>query len=133
MIAASFDSIVPFPSAQQCYKLGATLAELLRDDARSIGINGSGGLSHDPGRPRSGWIDRPLDEWFLGRLAEGDGRATKVMCRFDSMTMRGGTGEMRAWITVAGAMEAIGTRATIVDYVPSYHAATGLAFASWRV
>lgn len=39
---------------------------------------------------------------------------------------------MRAWITVAGAMEAIGSRATVVDYVPSHHAVTGLAWAYWE-
>ncbi len=122
----------PSLSAQRCYELGAALAELLKDDPRRIAIYGSGGLSHDPGGPRSGWIDRPLDQWFLSRLAEGDGQATKVMYTFDSMTMRGGTGEMRAWITVAGAMEAMGSRATVVDYVPSHHAVTGLGWAYWE-
>lgn len=122
----------PSLSAQRCYDLGRALATALRDDPRRIAIYGSGGLSHDPGGPRSGWIDRPLDQWFLGRLAEGDGRATTAMYTFDSLTMRGGTGEMRAWITVAGAMEAIGSRATVVDYVPSHHAVTGLAWAYWE-
>lgn len=122
----------PSLTAQRCYDLGTAIAELLRDDPRRIAIYGSGGLSHDPGGPRSGWIDRPLDEWFLGRLAAGDGRATRVMYSFDSMTMRGGTGEMRAWITVAGAMETMGSRATVVDYVPSHHAVTGLAWAYWE-
>jgi protocatechuate 4,5-dioxygenase beta chain len=54
------------------------------------------------------------------------------MYSFDSMTMRGGTGEMRAWITVSGAMEAMGSRARVVDYVPSHHAVTGLAWAYWE-
>src|SRR6266540_5248069 len=122
----------PSLSAQRCYDLGTTIANLFRDDPRHIAIYGSGGLSHDPGGPRAGWIDRPLDEWFLARLAEGAGQATRAMYTFDSMSMRGGTGEIRAWITVAGAMEAMGARATVVDYVPSHHAVTGLGWAYWK-
>ncbi|HEY3118569.1 MAG TPA: hypothetical protein VGK54_17640, partial [Chloroflexota bacterium] len=93
----------PSLSAARCYQLGKALARLLSDDPRRIAIYGSGGLSHDPGGPRAGWIDEPLDRWFLDQLSTGNGRATRAMYGFDSMTMRGGTGEMRAWITVAGA------------------------------
>ena len=39
------------------------------------------------------------------------------------MTMRGGTGEIRAWITVAGALEEMGCKgASVVDYIPANHA-----------
>jgi len=121
----------PSLSAGRCYQLGQALARLLRDDPRRIAIYGSGGLSHDPGGPRAGWIDEPLDRWFLEQLGEGNGRATTAMYAFDSMTMRGGTGEMRAWITVAGAMEDTGWTATVVDYIPAHHAVTGLGWAYW--
>jgi protocatechuate 4,5-dioxygenase beta chain len=53
------------------------------------------------------------------------------MYQFDSMTMRSGTGEMRAWITTGGAMEEMGSRAVVVDYIPAHHAVTGLGFAYW--
>lgn len=121
----------PSLSADRCYQLGQALAHILRDDPRRIAIYGSGGLSHDPGGPRAGWIDKPLDRWFLQKLSEGNGQATKAMYAFDSMTMRGGTGEMRAWITVAGAMEESGRKAVVVDYVPAHHAVTGLGWAYW--
>ena len=123
----------PSISAERCYELGRALARLLKNDPRRIAIYGSGGLSHDPGGPRSGWIDEPLDRWFLGRIAEGDGVATTALYRFDSMTMRGGTGEIRAWITVAGAMEEMGSSgAKVVDYIPANHAVTGLGWAYWH-
>lgn len=123
----------PSLSAGRCYQLGQALARLLRDDPRRIAIYGSGGLSHDPGGPRAGWIDEPLDRWFLGQLKEGNGRATTAMYSFDSMAMRGGTGEMRAWITVAGTMEEMGRQAVVVDYIPAHHAVTGLGWAYWPV
>lgn len=123
----------PSLSAERCYQLGRTLARLLKNDQRRIAIYGSGGLSHDPGGPRSGWVDEPLDRWFMDRIEEGNGLATTALYQFDSMTMRGGTGEIRAWITVAGAMEEMGTRgATVVDYIPSNHAVTGLGWAYWH-
>ncbi len=122
----------PSLSASRCYELGQTLARVFRHDPRKIAIYGSGGLSHDPGGPRSGWVDEPLDRWFLGRLEGGHGRETTALYRFDSMTMRGGTGEMRAWITVAGAMEEMeSSGAAVVDYIPANHAVTGLGWAYW--
>lgn len=122
----------PSLTARRCYDLGRTLTRLLHNDPRRIAIFGSGGLSHDPGGPRSGWIDVPLDRWFLDQLAQGNARATTSMYSFDSMTMRGGTGEMRAWITVAGAMDEMGSpQAVVVDYIPAHHAVTGLAWAHW--
>jgi len=121
----------PSLSASRCYEFGRTLAQLLKNDPRRIAIYGSGGLSHDPGGPRSGWVDEELDAWFMQRLAEGDGKALAAMFGFDSMTMRGGTGETRAWITVAGAMEEMGARATILDYLPASHALHGMGYAYW--
>ncbi len=122
----------PSLSAVRCYELGRAIARLLAHDPRRIAIVGSGGLSHDPSGPRSGWIDRPLDEWFLDQIRNGNGRATTAMYGFDSLTMRSGTGEMRAWITTAGAMEQAGARAQVVDYIPAHHAVTGMGFAYWR-
>ena len=121
----------PSLSAERCYEFGRALARLLKDDPRRIAIYGSGGLSHDPGGPRSGWIDKPLDRWFIDKLSTGKGRDVSAMYQFDSMTMRGGTGEMRSWITVAGAMEEMGAKAEVVDYIPAHHSVTGLGFAYW--
>ena len=122
----------PSLSATRCYDLGQALARLLKDDPRRIAIFGSGGLSHDPGGPRSGWIDEPLDRWVLKQFASGNGAATRDLYRFDSLTMRSGTGEIRAWVTVAGAMESIGAHAEVVEYIPANHAVTGLGFAYWK-
>jgi protocatechuate 4,5-dioxygenase beta chain len=121
----------PSLPASRCYALGQTLARLLKDDPRRIAIYGSGGLSHDPQGPRAGWIDEPMDRWFLDTVAQGRGLATTSMYTFDSATMRGGTGEVRAWITVAGAMEEMGARAEVLDYFPAHKTTTGLAWATW--
>ncbi len=119
----------PLPAARRCWDLGKAIRRVLGDRPERIAIYGSGGLSHDPRGPRSGWIDEPLDRWVLDRIVQGRGEDLTSLFRFDSDTLRSGTGEIRSWITVAGAFE--GRPATVVDYIPARHAVTGLGFAYW--
>ncbi|SFL30883.1 hypothetical protein [Geodermatophilus ruber] len=120
----------PLPSARRCYDLGAALREIAEGRPERIAILGSGGLSHDPLGPRAGWIDQRLDTWVLSRIAEGRGEELTRLFEFDSDTLRGGSGEIRSWITVAGAFP--GLPAQVVDYLPLHHAVTGLGFACWQ-
>ncbi len=118
-------------SAARCYELGESIARILKNDPRRIAIYGSGGLSHDSGGPREGWIDEPLDHWVLDQITSGNGRELKHMYEFESMTLDSGTGEIRAWITVVGAMDYIKGKPTIVDYFPAFESITGVSFAYW--
>lgn len=118
----------PLPSAARCYDLGVAIAEVLAERPERVAIYASGGLSHDPRGPRSGWIDEPLDRWVLERIERNEGEALKNLFTFDSDTLRSGTGEIRAWISVAGAMR---RRGVVVDYIPAHHTLTGLGFAYW--
>jgi protocatechuate 4,5-dioxygenase beta chain len=76
----------------------------------------------------AGWIDQPLDRWILERLQRNDIAALEHLFTFDSDTLRSGTGEVRAWITVAAAMR---RPATVVDYVPAHCTQTGCGFVYW--
>jgi hypothetical protein len=118
----------PMPSGKRCWDLGVALADIFKGRKQQIAIYGSGGLSHDPFGPRAGWIDEPLDRWILERIEQGRGEELTALFSFDSDTMRGGTGEVRSWITVAGACN---WPARVLDYLPVHHAKTGLAFAYW--
>jgi protocatechuate 4,5-dioxygenase beta chain len=121
----------PAIRADRCYEFGKTLARLLKDDPRKIAIYGSGGLSH-AFWPATGWVDEEMDRWVLDQFATSNGEATTALYGFDGKNMRGGTGEIRSWITVAGAMSEAGARATVVDYLPAAHAIHGIAFAYWQ-
>lgn len=123
------DFFPPLPTGPRCYELGKAIARALEKRAERVAIYASGGLSHDPRGPRAGWIDEPLDRWVLERLSEGNGEALCHLFTFDSDTLRGGSGEIRNWIIVAGACE--GARSVVVDYIPAHHAVTGLGFAYW--
>ena len=117
----------PLPSAERCYDLGTALAEILRDRPERLAIYASGGLSHlgFGGLPVS-YIDEPLDRWVLERLERNDAEGLKKLFTVDADTFNGGTGEIRAWISVAGAMD---RPATIVDYMPIWHSMVGVGFA----
>lgn len=120
----------PLPTAARCYALGQALREIFAARPERVAIYGSGGLSHDPRGPRAGWVDEPLDRFVLDRLAQGDGAALKRLFTPEIASFGAGTGEIRNWVAVAGAYE--GMKATIVDYIPSRHAVTGLGFAYWK-
>ena len=92
-----------------------------------IAIDGSGGMSHDPGGPRAG-IDEPLDNWVFERIKAGRGEDQCHLFTFDSDTLRGGTGKLRAWIATAGACRWPGN---MVDYFPSHHSKTGIGIYLW--
>ena len=121
----------PAISSERCYEFGRTLARLLKNDPRRIAIYGSGGLSH-AGWPAPGWVDEKMDRWVLKQLADGNGKATASLYGVDGKNMRGGTGEIRSWVTVAGAMEESGAHATVLDYIPAAHAIHGIAWAYWE-
>ena len=118
----------PLPSAARCAQLGAAIADTFRDREERIAIYASGGLSHFPGMYNAGWIDQPLDHWILERLERNDLEALQHLFTFDSDAMRSGTGEVRAWISVAAAMNRPATR---VEYVPAHCAQTGCGFVHW--
>jgi protocatechuate 4,5-dioxygenase beta chain len=118
----------PLPSAARCAQLGEAIADALRDRRERVAIYASGGLSHYPGMYNAGWIDQPLDHWILERLERDDLEALKHLFTFDSDSMRSGTGEVRAWISVAAAMK---RAATVVEYVPAHCTQTGCGFVYW--
>ncbi|WP_366515278.1 hypothetical protein [Mycolicibacterium frederiksbergense] len=120
----------PLPTAARCYELGVAIREIADSRPERVAVLASGGLSHDPAGPRAGWIDCDLDNWVLNKLREGQGRELENLFTVDSGTYHGGTGEIRAWITAAGAFDTL--PAEVVDYIPLHHAVTGLAFAYWQ-
>lgn len=118
----------PLMSGERCWQLGLALAEILANRPERVAIYASGGMSHDPAGPRAGWIDEPLDRWFLERIERNEGERLAALFSFDSATLRGGTGELRAWIVAAAACRRPGT---VLEYIPCHHAKTGLGFVTW--
>ncbi len=124
--------VAPQPNGHRCYALGAALAETLSEREERVALVVAGGMSGDPLGPRAGHIDVRLDRWALEQIRHGRGERLTPMFDLDSDTLRGSTAEYRQWIVGVGAGEAVGAKATVVDYVPAHHAAVGLGFVAWQ-
>jgi hypothetical protein len=141
----------PQPTAVRCYQLGKAVREVIDEypaDMR-IGVVGSGGLWHTPGRPGA-WLNVEFDRKTLALLEAGDAKGMAE--HFDSYVIPDddpsqntshterrdtgmpspggpalGTRETCAWIAAAAASE--GRPTTIVDYIETWASPVGNAFA----
>lgn len=120
-------------TGDRCLALGRAVARICNTLPQRIALYASGGMSHDPMGPRSGWVDEPLDRWFLDHLAHGTPDALGALFSFRSAALDNGTGELRTWIPVASAMDACesGVRANIIDYFAAAKATTGNGWVTW--
>lgn len=112
--------------------LGQAIARVLSERDEKIAILGVGGLSGDPQGYLAGWVDELLDDWILSRLRRGRSEQLKTLWDVESITLRGATRSVRNWIAVGAAMETMGAKANIVDYIRFHHATVGTAFAYWQ-
>ncbi|MDO1484632.1 aromatic ring-opening dioxygenase [Rhodococcus rhodochrous] len=120
----------PLAGGDRCAALGRAIAEILGERDERILLCASGGLSHYPSDKdfNRGDIDTPLDKWVLERIQRNEVDQLEKLFSFDSQTLRSGTGEIRAWISVAAAMD---RPATVIDYMPIHACFTGVGFAKW--
>lgn len=120
-------------TGERCLALGRAIEKLCRGLPQRIAIYGSGGMSHDPIGPRSGWVDEVLDRWFLDQLAEGVPDRLGSLYAFRSAATESGTGELRTWISAASAIDAAapGARATVVDYFAARKSTCGNGWVYW--
>jgi protocatechuate 4,5-dioxygenase beta chain len=120
-------------SGDRCLALGRAIEAICRELPQRIAIYGSGGMSHDPLGPRSGWVDEPLDRWFLEQLAAGTPNTLGALYSFRSAATESGTGELRTWLPVAAAMNAVrpGVRAKVVDYFVARKSTCGIGWVTW--
>ena len=125
--------VEPTPTGHRCYDFGLAVAAILEESPLRTALLSVGGLSNDPNGARAGWVDNRLDNFVLTALGKGDTRRLRTMFDLDSDTLRGGTGQVRTWIAAGAAGESKGGRGTVVDYIPSMRAMTGIGFAYWRL
>jgi hypothetical protein len=120
-------------TAARCLALGRALAAICERLPQRVALFGSGGMSHDPLGPRAGWVDEPLDRWFLEQLTRGTPDRLASLYTFRSAATESGTGELRTWIPVAAAMDAVlpGVRATLVDYFAARTSTAGCGWVAW--
>jgi hypothetical protein len=120
-------------TGERCLALGRAIAEICAQRPQSIAIYGSGGMSHDPSGPLSGWVDEPLDRWVLDCLERGKFDDLQSLFSFRSAATDSGTGELRTWLVAAGAMQnsQAAYNCEIVDYFPAHIATAGCGWVLW--
>jgi hypothetical protein len=120
-------------TGERCLELGRAIASICQRMPQKIALFGSGGMSHDPAGPRACWVDEPLDRWFLDRLAAGKPDELSALFSFRSAATDSGTGELRTWLPVAAAMDAVqpGLPATVVDYFAARKSTAGCGWVYW--
>ena len=121
-------------SGERCIALGREIGKICAELNVPIAIYGSGGMSHDPEGPLSGWVDQVLDEWVLDCLKTGDLEKLGALFSFRSAGTDSGTGELRTWLVAAGAMDSTRPSAAcqVVDYYPAHIATVGAGWVLWE-
>jgi aromatic ring-opening dioxygenase catalytic subunit (LigB family) len=121
----------PLMTMQQSYDFGIALGDAIRsyDELERVALVGGGGVSHFVGEPRVGDIDEEFDRWFLEELGKDDLGELLELPNDELMEAGNGTGEVRAWVAVGGAMR--GHKMTMLSYEPIYEWINGMAVVSY--
>jgi Catalytic LigB subunit of aromatic ring-opening dioxygenase len=116
----------PLMTTQQYYDFGVAIGNAIRSygGLERVGLVAGGGLSHFVGEPRVGDIDEEFDRWFLDRLGKGDLSDILDLPNDELMEAGNGTGEIRAWVALAGAMN--GAPGQVLAYEPVYEWINGM-------
>jgi hypothetical protein len=113
------------PTPARCYELGRALRAAIEASPADlrVAIVASGGLSHFV-------TNEELDHTLIAAFKEGDGETLKHL---PAELLNSGSGEIRNWLTVAGAVE--GLKLAWYKYLPVYRSAAGtgvgMGFARW--
>lgn len=116
------------PLTRRCLQMGHALAKgiaALPSDLR-VAIVASGGFTHFV-------VDEELDRRILDAMRRGDEAALAAV---PESHFEGNTCEIKSWYPLVAAMNDLGRRMEVIDYVPCYRTeagtGSGMAFASWQ-
>ncbi|OZM78039.1 class III extradiol dioxygenase subunit beta [Pseudonocardia sp. MH-G8] len=119
----------PQPTAARCYALGQALGRAIAsfDGAATVGILGTGGMSHQLAGARAGFINSAFDHMFLDAIEHDPGKLA-ALSREDYIREAGAEGiEMIMWLVMRGAMNAQIRKVHSTYHVPASNTAAALA------
>jgi Catalytic LigB subunit of aromatic ring-opening dioxygenase len=116
------------PKIPRCLKFGRALVKAIeswKEDAK-VAVFASGGLTHFV-------IDEELDQRILKAMQAPDETA---LAAIPESYLQGNTCEIRNWMPLSVAMNSLGKKMTLVDYVACYRTEAGtgsaMGFAYWQ-
>jgi protocatechuate 4,5-dioxygenase, beta chain len=105
--------------------LGRAIARF--DGARTVGILGTGGMSHQLAGARAGFINPDFDRMFLEAI-ETEPERLAALSREDYIREAGSEGiELIMWLVMRGAMNQQVRKVHTAYHVPASNCAAGLA------
>jgi hypothetical protein len=122
----------PGPNPSRCFDVGAAVARALADSPWRVALVASSSWSHAFLTAKHHWIypDVVSDRARFDELASGN------FARWRNLTTAqiedAGQQEFLNWVCLAGAMDALGRKAEIIDYVESYLFNSNKCFALFR-
>jgi Catalytic LigB subunit of aromatic ring-opening dioxygenase len=110
----------PAPSPRRCMEVGARLAEVLAESPWRVALVASSSWSHAFLTPRNGylWPDRDADRMLFEALRRGDFVTWRERRLEDYETA--GQHELLNWCVLLGAMERLGRRPEVVDWIETF-------------
>jgi 2,3-dihydroxyphenylpropionate 1,2-dioxygenase len=121
----------PLPTPVRCFRLGQAVGEVVRRDARRLGVIATGGMSHDPGEVNHGRIDEGFDREFLDAMQHADAERLQHYTLDELRGAGAGAVELLNWIALGGALQ--GARGEVLAYEPVVAWATGIGAMSFKV
>jgi protocatechuate 4,5-dioxygenase beta chain len=125
----------PQPTAARCYALGQAIGRALAsyDENVTVGILGTGGMSHQLAGARAGFINPEFDAMWLEAI-EKDPAKLAALSREELIRQAGSEGiELIMWLIMRGAMNQQVTKVHSHYFVPASNTAAGLALFDNRV
>lgn len=119
----------PQPSARRCFALGKAVGEFARRSSKRVGLIATGGMSHDPGELRHGWIDQEFDHRFLEEMRAAEVQKLQAYSSADFAAEGAGAFELLAWVALAGALQKY--NAEVIAYQAVERWATGIGLMSF--
>ncbi|MGY2078449.1 class III extradiol dioxygenase family protein [Modestobacter sp. SYSU DS0657] len=119
----------PQPTAARCYALGKALGRAIRSfpEDITVGVLGTGGMSHQLAGARAGFINSDFDRQFLEEI-QTDPEKLAALSREDYVRLAGSEGiEMIMWLIMRGALDDDITRVHDTYFVAASNTAAALA------
>ena len=119
----------PQPTAARCYALGQAIGRALSgySGVKTVGILGTGGMSHQLAGARAGFINPTFDHMFLEAI-ENDPAKLAALTREDYIREAGSEGiELIMWLIMRGALNERVRKVHSAYHVPASNTAAGLA------
>jgi aromatic ring-opening dioxygenase catalytic subunit (LigB family) len=122
----------PLPRMRRCIDLGKALAAAIAryDGADRVAVVATGGLSHDVGTPRMGFVNEGFDREFLRLLADGEPEALACFGQAEVNSAGNGAEEIRNWLVAHGIAGCRGF--ALHHYHPVNAWYTGIALGHWE-